>query len=95
MNVSPLYSNLVFHRLFTFSYDREMTSLEQIPSFRQANGEVRFTGQVRDEVYAQMEWTPVRHRLRKPDWLKETVNWRVSLRLAPNLSSIPWQVAEN
>lgn len=42
--------------------DSEATSLEQIRVFLAGSGEVRFTGQVRDEVYAWTERTLVRHR---------------------------------
>jgi hypothetical protein len=42
--------------------DSEATSLEQIRVFLEASGEVRFTGQRREEVYAWTEQTLVRHR---------------------------------
>jgi hypothetical protein len=42
--------------------DSEATSLEQIRAFLAGSGEVRFTGQRRDEVYAWTERTLVRHQ---------------------------------
>jgi transposase InsO family protein len=42
--------------------DSEATSLEQIRAFLAGSGEVRFAGQRRDEVYAWVERTLVRHR---------------------------------
>src|SRR5580704_15152839 len=42
--------------------DTEATSLEQIRAFLAGSGEVRFAGQRRDEVYAWVERTLVRHR---------------------------------
>jgi len=50
--------------------DSEATSLEQIRAFLAGSGEVRFAGQHRDEVYAWVERTLVRHeyhRLRRPE----------------------------
>jgi transposase InsO family protein len=41
--------------------DSEGTSLEQIRTFLEASGEVRFSGQSREEVYAWTERTLVRH----------------------------------
>jgi len=40
----------------------EATSLEQIRAFLAGSGEVRFTGQRREEVYAWTERTLVRHQ---------------------------------
>ena len=42
--------------------DSEATSLEQIRAFLEGSGEVRFAGQRREEVYAWVEKTLVRHR---------------------------------
>ena len=42
--------------------DSEATNLEQIRAFLSGSGEVRFTGQHRDEVYGWIERTLVRHR---------------------------------
>ena len=42
--------------------DSEATSLEQIRAFLAGSGEVRFAGQRREEVYAWVEKTLVRHR---------------------------------
>ena len=42
--------------------DSEATSLEQIRAFLAGSGEVRFTGQRRDEVYGWLERTLVRHQ---------------------------------
>jgi hypothetical protein len=42
--------------------DSEATSLEQIRAFLAGSGEVRFTGQRRDEVYGWIERTLLRHR---------------------------------
>jgi hypothetical protein len=42
--------------------DSEATSLEQIRAFLAGSGEVRFDGQVREEVYAWTERTLVRHQ---------------------------------
>jgi hypothetical protein len=42
--------------------DSEATSLEQIRAFLQGSGEVRFTGQRREQVYAWIERTLVRHQ---------------------------------
>src|ERR1044071_7870368 len=42
--------------------DSEATSLEQIRVFLEGSGEVRFTGQRREEVYAWTEQTLIRHR---------------------------------
>jgi transposase InsO family protein len=42
--------------------DTEATSLEQIRAFLAGSGEVRFTGQRREEVYAWTERTLVRHQ---------------------------------
>jgi hypothetical protein len=42
--------------------DSEATSLEQIRAFLAGSGEVRFAGQRREEVYAWVERTLVRHR---------------------------------
>lgn len=42
--------------------DTEATSLEQIRVFLEGSGEVRFSGQRREEVYAWTEQTLVRHR---------------------------------
>ena len=42
--------------------DSEATSLEQIRAFLAGSGEVRFTGQRREEVYAWTEGTLVRHQ---------------------------------
>jgi hypothetical protein len=42
--------------------DSEATSLEQIRAFLAGSGEVRFAGQRREEVYAWIERTLVRHR---------------------------------
>src|SRR5277367_825303 len=42
--------------------DSEATSLEQIRAFLAGSGEVRFTGQRREEVYAWTERTLVRHQ---------------------------------
>jgi hypothetical protein len=42
--------------------DSEATSLEQVRAFLAGSGEVRFAGQRRDEVYAWVERTLVRHR---------------------------------
>jgi predicted DNA-binding transcriptional regulator AlpA len=50
--------------------DSEATSLEQIRAFLAGSGEVRFAGQRREEVYAWVEKTLVRHRyasLGRPD----------------------------
>jgi hypothetical protein len=45
--------------------DSEATSLEQIRAFLAGSGEVRFTGQRREEVYAWTERTLVRHQYAK------------------------------
>src|SRR2546427_2736481 len=50
--------------------DSQTTSLEQIRALVEANSAVRFAGQRREEIYAWVEKTLVRHEyagLRKPD----------------------------
>jgi len=50
--------------------DSQTTSLEQIRALVDANRAVRFAGQRREEIYAWVEKTLVRHEyagLRKPD----------------------------